>query len=244
MKDPRNPQTPAVDDSLEIKRIEHALLDEPPFDDDELRAAEATRLALENGDDALVAVLRAALGEPAPLRHDELIRDALSSLPDVVARHEAPATEDERLAAEALAVALDGGAPAHELPEHHLVLALQAAHSPRPIAPLRNELLLARALASKSKRSRPALRYFGGALALAASVFLVFQVSRTSAPPDPRSAEAVAAPTFSQSRSTAELFDPATPFPRTGGTTSRMDRIATARAAELRDNRFAAWGVR
>ena len=45
-------------------------------------------------------------------------------------------------------------------------------------------------------------------------------------------------------RSTADLFDATTPFPRTGGESARVDRIAGARAADLRANRFAAWGVR
>jgi hypothetical protein len=47
-----------------------------------------------------------------------------------------------------------------------------------------------------------------------------------------------------RSRSTADLFDTATPFPRVGGETARVDRIANVRAAELRDNRFALWGLR
>lgn len=45
-------------------------------------------------------------------------------------------------------------------------------------------------------------------------------------------------------RSTSELFDATTPFPRTGGESARVDRIAGARSADLRANRFAAWGVR
>jgi hypothetical protein len=47
-----------------------------------------------------------------------------------------------------------------------------------------------------------------------------------------------------RSRSAADLFDPTTPFPRAGGESARVDRIASARASDLRDNRFAAWGVR
>lgn len=43
---------------------------------------------------------------------------------------------------------------------------------------------------------------------------------------------------------TTDLFDATTPFPRTGGESARVDRIASARAADLRANRFAAWGVR
>jgi hypothetical protein len=40
------------------------------------------------------------------------------------------------------------------------------------------------------------------------------------------------------------LFDAATPFPRRGEESARIDRIASARAADLRQNRFAAWGVK
>lgn len=46
------------------------------------------------------------------------------------------------------------------------------------------------------------------------------------------------------SRSTTDLFDATTPFPRQGGESARVDRIAGARASDLRANRFAAWGVR
>ncbi len=45
-------------------------------------------------------------------------------------------------------------------------------------------------------------------------------------------------------RSTTDLFDASTPFPRTGGESGRMDRIYGARARDLRANRFASWGVR
>ena len=45
-------------------------------------------------------------------------------------------------------------------------------------------------------------------------------------------------------RSTAELFDPAEPFEAKGGESARVDKILSARAADLRNNRFAAWGVR
>jgi hypothetical protein len=45
-------------------------------------------------------------------------------------------------------------------------------------------------------------------------------------------------------RSTSTLFDPAMPFPARGGETDRLARIVAARAADLRANRFAAWGIR
>ena len=44
-------------------------------------------------------------------------------------------------------------------------------------------------------------------------------------------------------RSTETLFDPAEKFPLRGGESARVDKIASARAADLRANRFAAWGV-
>ena len=51
-----------------------------------------------------------------------------------------------------------------------------------------------------------------------------------------------AAPALTAPRSAQDLFDE--PFPRTGGTSERVDRIASARERELRANRYAAWGVR
>jgi hypothetical protein len=45
-------------------------------------------------------------------------------------------------------------------------------------------------------------------------------------------------------RSTQALFDPETKFPVQGGESARVDKIASARAADLRANRFAQWGVR
>jgi hypothetical protein len=47
-----------------------------------------------------------------------------------------------------------------------------------------------------------------------------------------------------RARSADDLFDAATPFPRRGEESARMDRIASARAADLRRNRFASWGVK
>ena len=47
-----------------------------------------------------------------------------------------------------------------------------------------------------------------------------------------------------RARSADALFDATTPFPRHGEESARIDRIASARAADLRQNRFAAWGVK
>jgi hypothetical protein len=75
----------------------------------------------------------------------------------------------------------------------------------------------------------------GAMLALAASVVLVLWRKAPSVP-------AAVSPAFAVSRSTQELFPER--FAPTGGETARIDRIAMARAADLRDNEFAKWGVR
>jgi hypothetical protein len=72
-------------------------------------------------------------------------------------------------------------------------------------------------------------------LALAASVLLALWGDRHG----PGSG---LAPTLTMSRSTQDLFDQQ--FAPTGGETRRIDRIAMARATDLRDNEFARWGVR
>jgi hypothetical protein len=71
-----------------------------------------------------------------------------------------------------------------------------------------------------------------GALALAAGVALF--VGRTLAPAAPPVE-------LAHLRSTQPLFDH--PF-RSGEGSARVDRIAMARSSDLRDNRFARWGVR
>jgi hypothetical protein len=229
--------------------------DERPFEDDELLAAAATRDALEASGDDLAASLRAAWrgGDGGPPDHEALLLRVLG--PEGAASDdEPPATEEERLAAVALRDALepgkrdDAGSPGS--PDLRLVEALRAAHAPRPIAPLRNELFVARAVrAGSSRRGSGVVRAAaGGALALAASVALAvrfFGAAGPSADHAVSRVEPAAAPAaLIRSRSTAPLFDAAEPFPRTGGASDRVDRIASARASDLRANRFAAWGVR
>lgn len=59
-----------------------------------------------------------------------------------------------------------------------------------------------------------------------------------------RADDLTAVAAYVPSRSTDDLFDRNTQFPKTGGESARIDRIAMARASDLRQNRFAAWGVR
>jgi hypothetical protein len=77
------------------------------------------------------------------------------------------------------------------------------------------------------------------ALSVAAAIVLVIQRPERAAMDEASVAEvAPLAPV----RSTQPLFHE--PFARAGGASDRIDRIAMARSSDLRDNRFALWGVR
>jgi hypothetical protein len=132
-----------------------------------------------------------------------------------------------------------------------LARAIAAAHAPKAIDAAAHASIVERALAeaetrkkaaqlreeSREKRGKIVRIAFGGtaaALALAAAV--VFVLGRIG--DDGGEATAALVPVHS----TQALFDE--PFPRAGGASARLDRIATARAGDLRANLFASWGVR
>ncbi|HZF55965.1 MAG TPA: hypothetical protein VE093_45435 [Polyangiaceae bacterium] len=223
--------------------------DEPPPTEAELREAQALERALDKGIDPLAAALRSAY-RPDPLEdvdHEALLARALGD-------EGAPPTAAERRDAERLAGELDAMKGRRAAPEPlsepaEIAAALRAAWAPRSIEPLRNEALIAKALAtSKRRRALPVtMAALSSLAAVAAGVALFFGQAKQ---PE-QSAPTAAAPTAAgpaqaaliRARSTSDLFDPETPFPRSGGTSERMDRIVSARSADLRANRFAAWGV-
>lgn len=225
---------------------------EPPPSAEEARAARALAEALERGEDPLAAALRAA-AEPRGLDqadHDALIAAALGD-------EDAPPTRAEQRAADRLRGALEGaaadgrregGRPAED-DGAALAAALRAAWRPEPLPALQHEALIARALARRGgERHRRIAPVTMAALstiaAIAAGVALMLgRASEQEAATAGAPAEAIRAALI-PARSTVELFDAATPFPREGGETARIDRIAGARAADLRANRYAAWGVR
>jgi hypothetical protein len=151
---------------------------------------------------------------------------------------DAPPTEEELAAAEALARALDDAGS----PEAAFAEALRAAHDPQDLPADRLDALVERALDAELPRQRGrVIRVaFGAAaavLAMAAATLLFLRTQQTDSP-----GALPSAPTFAAARSAQDLFDE--PFPRTGGTSARVDRIASARERDLRANRYAAWGVR
>jgi hypothetical protein len=154
---------------------------------------------------------------------------------------DAPPTQEEIARAEELRAALEDPRRSDENAE--LARALAAAWSPRDLAPERHRGILERAFSRADARRRRARTTAasigaGAVIALAAGVFIVlWALGDPSGRPTGGSPFPVAF-----SRSTQALF--AEGFSPRGGETSRIDRIATARAADLRANEFAKWGVR
>jgi hypothetical protein len=85
-------------------------------------------------------------------------------------------------------------------------------------------------------------RFGAAASLLAAAAAVLLAVHPRGAPDSGRASASAEAPPLAllQSRSTASMFPPDS----AGAASDRIDRIATYRARELRDNRYALWGVR
>jgi hypothetical protein len=114
---------------------------------------------------------------------------------------------------------------------------LALSHEPRAIGEDAHSTIVGRATARMANRRGRVIRLaFGGvtaALALAAAAILL--VGKVGQGPD------VSAQLL-RSRSTQPLFDQ--PFTARNGASVRIDRIAMAREADLRENRFLQWGIR
>ncbi len=201
---------------------------------------------------AMLTALEAALrpGELDPTVNERLIELALE---DPLA----PPSEAELVESARLRDALAGHGAHDDLAAlGALRTAYQAGDRDAPDL----ESALERALpAAPSRRSNVIYAVFGaGSAMLAAAAALVLVLGGTSSKEAPVAASAPLASGAAQSvamaeadnpgdfarpRSTASLFTTGEPF-RTADTTARMDRIASARSRDLRDNRYAAWGVR
>jgi hypothetical protein len=185
-----------------------------------------------------LAALEAAL-RPGELELSAHERSIARALEDPLA----PPTHEELASAELLRRALDGE-------DAHEDAALLEALRPSDLATAQAATARAveRALAANADEgTRPAAGtprgpgrvifvVFGAAGALAAAAAVLLLVTSVPAPPSSLGQDAYARP-----RSTAPLFDE--PFD-TSATTARIDRIASSRGRELRDNRYAAWGAR
>ncbi|EYF02047.1 hypothetical protein [Chondromyces apiculatus] len=192
-----------------------------------------------------------ALSSPA-LSSPALSGPALSG--PALSSDEAQPTPAEQHASEALRAWLDDPAAppdASVASAAELAGILRAANHPASLPELpmlRNEALIVRALGRKRaatpRRLVPVtMAALSGLAAAAAAVALFLNPAADSPTASHILSGSGAQAALIPSRSTSELFDPATPFPREGGESARIDRIATARAADLRANRYAAWGV-
>ncbi len=163
---------------------------------------------------------------------------------------DAPASEEEKIASARLRDAL--GDPALKDDAADFARALALADAPRPLPEDEQKVLVERAVAKVRPRGQLVRAVFGVGTALAlaaAAVLVVGQMQRDA----PRAASVAVSPAtppshataLVQTRSTQELFgEPfAKPLSR-GAASARIDRIAVARAGDLRENRFAMWGVR
>jgi len=161
---------------------------------------------------------------------------------------EAPAQEDEARRAEILRALLEPNAKkldqplaaAEEKRLAALARALRLAYAPTEIDELSNERLLKPGLAIPARRT--VRRYVAvTTFALVAAAAVVFGIF-VKQPKPGTSAMRTTNVTMIEARSTTSLFTPE-PFPKSGGTTSRMDKIESSRSSELRDNLFSSWGV-
>ena len=153
----------------------------------------------------------------------------------------APPSEAEMAAAQELRRSLDQGRPGvRGNADWELVEAVRAAASPAAISEARHRRILETAL-SDNPRGRVIYFAFGGVaslVAMAAAIAIVIKGSER----EPVAARAMQESPMAVSRSTVELFPAG--IPARGSTSDRVDRIAYARARDLRENHFAQWGVR
>jgi hypothetical protein len=189
----------------------------------ELDAAEELRLS---------ELLRSAFrpSEIDPQRHERLLAAALED-------PFAEPSPEELVESERLRDALEGDGD-HE--DARLARALSAAFAPsidRPLADALPQLAAKPPIKSRGQVIFVRFAAVSTALAVAAAVLLrlTTQASESSAPAADLTTLALA-----QSRSTAAFFR----ADSAGAPSERIDRIASVRSRELRDNRYALWGVR
>jgi hypothetical protein len=203
----------------------------PPIETD----AEGETLELDAAtESALAEALRAAW---APRTLDPALNELLieAALEDPLA----PASEAEIVESERLRDALEGKG---EHPDALLARALRTANTPAPLSNERANQLVPE-LSSPRRSSNVVYVAFGAvaATAMAAAAAAMLFLAPVEHEPAAATAVSVPNPTLAQSRSTTALFHEKF---ATEDTSGRIDRIAAVRARELRQNRYAQWGLR
>ena len=143
---------------------------------------------------------------------------------------DAPPSEEEIRESERLREALEDASK--ESADADLLRAVKHAAEPKAIAKSDLDAAVARGMKRGERRSGVVIRVaFGVSALVAAAAAIVFFLGRAPA----------VAPELAHARSTQPLFTER--FEARGGESARIDRIAVARAADLRENHFARWGV-
>jgi hypothetical protein len=226
-------------------------IDDPdaPASAEEVAASKRLRDALEGADaldsgDARSPELELALSlraawDPAALSVDESLamldaapsaeeQDSALRLRDALATKREPLVTDPGALQLARALRSAFAPAALDEKEHRAILDAALAKMPAGQGKQASNVI---ALRRRATVVRVAFGFVAGGLALAASIVLVV----TSAP------SAGSEAPLAKARTTQPLFSE--PF-KPGETSARIDRIASARAADFRDNRFTKWGVR
>jgi hypothetical protein len=241
---------PVAIDALDHEALIALTTGEIELDQEQRRPAEALRRALaigaahaaEQGElgnlaSGLRALAQAAEESEAQAQHD---LEALLSLSLQVEPQVSPA---ERREASALAAALAENGEGELM---DLARALTAAAG-RDIDELSHQRILKRLAAAPARPVRRWRPIVGAIVAMAAGVALLLAGPLAdrlpSAGRDAAQVQAGLAVSFIAPRSTEELFDPGEPFPVKGGESDRIGRMVSARSADVRANRFRAWGV-
>ena len=195
----------------------------------------AERLELDPAEERRLCELLRSAYAPSdidPARHERLL---LSALEDPFA----PPSAEELVESERLRQALDGdGHDDHA--DLALARALSAAFAPAATNTTAATEPRAAAVITRAPRAKSNVilfRFAGGGAALAAAAAVLLAIL-----PKPRLDTVPDLPALAlvQSRSTAALFR----ADSAGAASSRIDRIASVRSRDLRDNRYAIWGVR
>jgi hypothetical protein len=164
----------------------------------------------------------------------------------------APATDEELAESARLRDALERGTP-HEAAATLAMLraTFETSDASEPLIESSVNQAVHDALHSvpaptKKRQGNVIFAVFGASSAVlaAAALLLLFVGTASRSAPEQASvssAEPSLAAGLARPRSTAPLFSERF---ETEGTTARMDAIAGARSRDLRDNRFASWGVR
>ena len=144
---------------------------------------------------------------------------------------DAPPSEEEIRESERLREALEDASK--ESADADLLRAVKNAAEPKPIAKADLDAAVKSGMSRRDRRSGGVVIRvaFGASFVVAAAAAVVFFVGRGP----------VVTPELVHARSTQPLFTER--FESHGGESARIDRIAVARAADLRENHFARWGV-